>query len=190
MSANRITRREALAVGVASLVVTRAGAAPVPKADPSWVGRTVLPKKYEAEGRFLPPADFPVPPNPDGTPSELRLRLTAASYDVKAEQGTRVEVLEGDGTFLWVEKAEVVLLGDAVEHFTKAIKANEKDTFAIVSRGWAYHLLGKPKEAIKDFDEFLKDATARWDARALGRACEPRACSGRAGRVREGTRRP
>jgi hypothetical protein len=152
-----LTRREALAAGLGALAATGAGAAPVPKVDPnpSWVGKTVLPRRYATLGSFPAPPHLQVPPNPDGTPAEFGRVLDGASYEVKAEKGTRVEVFDGD-LACSVEKADVVQLADAVEFFTKALKANEKDTLALTSRGWAYHLLGKPEKAVADLDLFLK----------------------------------
>jgi tetratricopeptide (TPR) repeat protein len=153
----QFTRREALAVGLGALAAAKLGAAPVPKVDPnpSWVGKTVLPRKYSTRGLYPAPPHLEVPPNPDGTPAEFARVLDGASYEVKAEKGTRVEVFEGD-LACWIEKADVAQLADAVELFTKALKDNEKDTFALTSRGWAYHLLGKPDKAVADFDLFLK----------------------------------
>jgi len=128
----------------------------VPKGDnASWIGKTILPKKYAPMAKFIP-AGLELPPNPDGTPNEEIGWLDAASFEVKGEKGMRLEVLNADGDAGWVEKDNFVELSAAVEHFTTAIKENEKDTFAIISRGWAYHLLGKSEKAIADFDEFLK----------------------------------
>jgi len=146
----RVSRRAALATGastVASLLA--ASAAPVPKADDnkSWVGKTVLPKKPDPVGTALPGAK--------GRDEEVAFALHAASWEVKAEKDTRVEVIE-NGTACWMEKDKLVLLADAVEFYTKALKENEKDVYAYNFRGWAKYLIGKPEDAVKDFDEFLK----------------------------------
>lgn len=143
-----ISRREALAAGLTA-AAGLASAAPVPKGkDESWVGKTVLPKKPDPQGST--PAG-----TADDTPIELTRTLHAASWEVKAEKGTRVEVVE-DGAGWWVEKELLVPLADAVAHFTKAIEADPNDAYAYNFRGWAKYLLGKPDAAIKDFDEFLK----------------------------------
>lgn len=151
MNAKRITRREALAASAAAVLFANVGAnaAPVPKIDPKapWIGSTVLPKKYAARGQVI------VDP---ATNEEGSITLDGASFDVKGEKGTRVEVLRPEGGEVWLEKEDVVRLPDAIEFFTKALKENNKDTFALVSRGWAQHLLGKPEKAIEDFDAFLK----------------------------------
>jgi tetratricopeptide (TPR) repeat protein len=155
-----VSRRAALAAGVTAAATWLGGsasAAPVPKIDDnSWVGKTVLPKKPDPTVVYKdPPAALPRPGNPDGTPGEVPGTLSAASWEVKSEKGTRIEVIE-DGTAFWVEKQEVVRLADAVEFYTKAITADERDAYAYNFRGWARYLLGKPDDAVKDFDEFLK----------------------------------
>ncbi len=157
MSANRITRREALAAGVGAVVAGSVVAAPVPKTDPnpSWVGKTVMPKKYAARCKYVIN-----PPTNDGGPLEDWRLLHGASFDVKTEKGTRVEVTDSNGGLVWLEKADVLPLADVVEYFTKALKENGKDTFAVVSRGWAYHQLGKTAQALEDFDAFLKSTPA------------------------------
>lgn len=151
-----VSRRMAIAAGASAAVALIGGAAPaapVPKGEEnkSWVGKTVLPKKADPFGAY--PA--PVQPDPNGPTAELSRMLIGASWEVKAEKGTRVEVIE-NGTAYWVEKELLVPLADAVEFYTKAIKADEKDAYAYNFRGWANYLLGKPDEAIEDFDEFLK----------------------------------
>jgi tetratricopeptide (TPR) repeat protein len=160
-----VSRREALAVGAsvaAGLLGHSASAAPVPKVEEnkSWVGKTVLPKKPDPSAVYKnPPPTLPRPNNPDGTPGEVRASLQSASWEVKAEKGTRVEVIE-DGDAFWIEKQELVLLADAVEFYTEALNNDARDTYAFNFRGWAKYLLGKPDDAIKDFDDFLKLAPA------------------------------
>jgi tetratricopeptide (TPR) repeat protein len=138
------------AFAAVALLVGSASAAPVPKGagGKSWVGKTVLPKHH------LPVAHSPAA-FPDGTPHERGRILHAASWEVKAEKGARVEVVE-DGGPAWLEKDEVVLLADAVEFYSRQIKADPKADYPYNFRGWAEHLLGKNGEAVKDFDEFLK----------------------------------
>lgn len=145
-----VSRREALALAAATATAALAHAAPVPKGktdDGSWVGKTVLPKKPD------PVAYYPAPPD-SGDVTELACVLRGASWEVKAEKGTRVEVVE-DGLASWVEKELVVTLGEATDFFTRALRENDQDAYAYNFRGWARYLLGKPTDAIKDFDSFL-----------------------------------
>jgi tetratricopeptide (TPR) repeat protein len=55
-----------------------------------------------------------------------------------------------------VKKDDLVPLSEAVEFYTKALKSDERSGYEYNFRGWAKYLLGKPDEAVKDFDEFLK----------------------------------
>jgi tetratricopeptide (TPR) repeat protein len=145
----RISRREALAAGTLAAAGLVTSAAPVPKAgdDKSWVGKTVLPKKPDPVGSSSP--------IPDEEVEAVSRSLRAASWEVKAEKGARVLLLE-DGVESWVERDALVPLADAIEFFTKAIKENDQDAYAHNFRGWAKHLLGKSADAVKDFDEFLR----------------------------------
>lgn len=155
-----ISRREALAAGLTA-AAGLASAAPVPKGkDTSWVGKTVLPKK---------PSLVAATPalNAEGQPGESYRFLEGSSWEVKSEKGDKIEVIEGHAS--WVEKAAVVRLADAIEFYSNAIKENEKDAYSYNFRGWAKYLLGKPEEAIKDFDEFLKIVPAGDAAQAPDR---------------------
>jgi tetratricopeptide (TPR) repeat protein len=150
------SRRAAVAVAAfaaAALLVNSAAGAPVPKdaGGKSWAGKIVLPKKTAPVGAYKDPP----PGNSDRAPGEATRVLYNASWEVRSEKGTRVEVVEG-GVAFWMEKDSVVLLGDAVEFFTKALKDDPKDAYAYNFRGWARHLLGRNEEAVKDLDAFLK----------------------------------
>ncbi len=151
-----VSRRAALAAGVtATAGLLGASAAPVPKGDDkSWVGKTVLPKKPDPVGHNPPPPDAPLPPNENGTPAEYAHPLYGASWEVKAEKGSRVQVIEV-GVACWAEKELLVTLADATDFYTKAIAADATDAYAHNFRGWAKYLLGKRDDAVKDFDAFL-----------------------------------
>lgn len=154
MNTKRITRREALAVGVGAVALTRAVAAPVPKADPtgSWVGKTILVRKIDTVATAAAPPDPNTPP--DEGPSGYG--LGEASYTVKSEKNDRIEFLLGDGTPVQLARPEVVPLSESVEFFTTRSKQDADREFALTSRGWAYYQLGKLDKAIDDFDAFLK----------------------------------
>jgi tetratricopeptide (TPR) repeat protein len=154
-----VSRCEVLAVVVSAavgLLGTSARAAPGPNGDnnKSWVGKTVLPKKPNLSATYKNPPAVPGT-EPDQTPPEETRTLHGASWVVKSESGTRVEVIE-DGVACWVERDKVVPLAEAVAFFTKASKDDPKDPYPYNFRGWAHYLLGKPDDAIKDFDAFLE----------------------------------
>jgi tetratricopeptide (TPR) repeat protein len=169
----RVSRRAALAAGFSAAAGLAScsrkdddgtegdgggGGAPVPRGEDSksWVGKTVLPKLPDPVAKFAPPPELKILPNPDGTPHLLSRNLTEASWEVKAEKDDSVQVLASDGVAVWVDKELLVLLADAVAYYTKSIKTDEKDAYAYNFRGWAKYLLGKPADAIKDFDEMIK----------------------------------
>ena len=164
----RVSRRAAMAAGLSAAVGLAScskkvpeeedGFAPVPKGgdDKSWVGKTVLPKKPDPIAVLKDPPQGAVrPENPDGTLGEPTGVLRGASWEVKSEKGTRVEVIE-NGQACWVEVQELVPLSEAIDFYTKAIKADDLDAYSYNFRGWASYLLGKPADAIKDFDKFLE----------------------------------
>jgi tetratricopeptide (TPR) repeat protein len=166
----------AIAAFAAALLAGPASGAPVPKGaeSKSWVGKTVLPKKTSPQGVYKEqPVLLPRPVNnPDGTPGELTHVLYAASWEVKSEKGTRVEVVEG-GVAFWMQKDSLVPLGEAVAFYTTALKDDPADAYAYNFRGWARYLLGKNEEAVKDFDAFLQrsptdDAFAFQQKRQVG----------------------
>ena len=103
MHANRMTRRQALAVGLGSVIAGRLAAAQAPKAEPkqSWVGETILPRVREVVAHF---PDSNGLPNPDTASATLGRVLEGASYGVKAEMGSQVQVVEVDGYAGWVER--------------------------------------------------------------------------------------
>ena len=154
-----ISRRAALATGLTATAGLLGAAAPVPKGDnKSWVGKTVLPKKPDPFGVYGQQPPF-APDGPDGKPVEVGGILRGAAWEVKAEKGTRAEVVE-DGTAYWVEKDALVPLADAGAFYTKAITDDPNDAYAYNFRGWAKYLLGKPADAVTDFGEFLKRVPA------------------------------
>src|SRR5690348_16917721 len=109
----RVTRRAALVSSVtaaAGLFYSPSSAAPVPKGDgnKSWVGKTVLPKKPDRRADLA--NRDPEAVVPDGA----FLVVRGASWEVKAEKGTRVQVVE-NGILFWVEKDALVPLADATE---------------------------------------------------------------------------
>jgi tetratricopeptide (TPR) repeat protein len=139
-------------MGATAFLGHGAAAAPLLQGDEkkSWIGKTVMPKKYAATAEARP---IELVPKAGVQPYVRTLR--DASYSVKGERGTRVEIFDDEYSCM-IEKQDLVLLEDTVDFFTKSLKANDKDTFALTSRGWAYYLIGKPDKAVADFDVFLK----------------------------------
>jgi tetratricopeptide (TPR) repeat protein len=159
MNVNRITRRQALAAGLGTVIAGHVAAVAVQKSDEekSWIGRVVLPRRY-APTAWHRPANSPKVP--DGKPLELPVVLSSASHAIRGEEGSRVELFDGDNHFCWIAKDELLPLDEAEAFFSKALAAAERDFFALTSRGWAYYLSGKLDRAIADYDAHLKTAPA------------------------------
>ncbi len=152
----RVSRRAAMAAGLSAAAGLASCSRKAADDDGGgenrnkWaVGQIVLPKK---------PDPFAADPalGPEGEAGEAGRTVDGASWEVKAEKGTRVEVFDTNGSALWIQKDLLVPLADAVEFYTKEIKDDATDAYAYNSRGWAQYLLGKPDDALKDFSEFLK----------------------------------
>lgn len=146
----RISRRAALAAGAAGAAGLSASAAPVPKRDDKGlIGQTVLPKTPD-------PTAAPVVPPPNAQPGrEYLCVLGLSSWEVKGTKEHRSVVFESGRAFL-IETDKFVPLTEAVEFFTRELKARPDDAYSYNSRGWAHHLLGKPDAALADYDAFLK----------------------------------
>jgi tetratricopeptide (TPR) repeat protein len=116
-----------------------------------WVGKKVFPKSPDAKttvgGREVDP--FP----------ELPALVIAV-------QGDRLEVVSG-GRRSHVPKTDVVILEDAVAHFTALLRTNPTNTVALNLRGTAYQEKREFDPAIKDFCEAIRlqpnDSTAYYN---------------------------
>jgi tetratricopeptide (TPR) repeat protein len=96
-----------------------------------------------------PPGGLPPPPVPGR-------RLTDLTYTVREDKGTRVRVLDDDGTSVWLEREQFVPLAEAVEFFTAQIRANPSNAHAHNALGWSYHLLAKPDQAVAALTEGVR----------------------------------
>src|SRR5439155_22749138 len=74
-------------------------------------------------------------------------------YIVEQEQGDAIQ-LRHWGVRGWLPKADVVLLGEAVDYFTARIRRDGKDAYAM--RGWAHKEEGEFDQALADFDEAIR----------------------------------
>ena len=120
-----------------------------------WVGETVLIRKpdttgvqREADGSFTPVGN-----------------VRSIQYVVIRAEKDHVEVMQ-DGKRIWVAKADLVRLHDAVEHFTKELDADPNNDQWFAFRGWARFRLGQTAEALKDYAEAirLKPDSPNWYA--------------------------
>lgn len=164
-----LTRRQVLATGVASTVAlagcARPGgpepdhpaAASLELARPSWLGKTVLPRRQNTVGLVPPPLN-PANPGAAARPP-IAFNLGSASYTVKAERDGELQVCFERGGLAWVDRDDFVTSEEAESHFSTARIEPPGDPFAILSRGWAHYLNGRHELALIAFAVFLSQSS-------------------------------
>ena len=135
---------------VAFLAVT----APLAGQEKSWVGETVLHTKPAGQIRFGDRVGD----------KETQYPFSGIwPFTVRDEKDgwLRIHDRRHEG---WVDKADFVLVRDAIDYFSKRIDADAKDAFALQMRGATWLSKNEPDKAIRDFDACLalnpKDAGA------------------------------
>jgi tetratricopeptide (TPR) repeat protein len=81
--------------------------------------------------------------------------LTDLVYTVLREQDGWLYVRHR-GAEGWLAKEQVVLLDDAVDYFTQALRANSQDAFALAHRGRAWKEEGELEKALSDLNEAIR----------------------------------
>jgi tetratricopeptide (TPR) repeat protein len=129
----------------AGLVVAASILAPKLPARTDWIGEIVFITKssrpcgqVEADGSFTP----------TGT-------LRSIQYIVLKDEKGRVQVVN-DGKRVWVDKSDLVRIGDAVQHYTKMLDEEPNNSNWFAFRGWARFRSGKPDEALKDYADAIR----------------------------------
>jgi tetratricopeptide (TPR) repeat protein len=128
------------------LVLGSAAAGPCWAQGKTWVGKTILLKKYIIKIGHT---------GEDGKQVYVG-ELTKTDYRVLAEQDGWLKVNDGRGNDGWFDKVDAVHLDDAVAFFTDRIRQNARDSQAYSQRGRARELTGKLDTAITDFDEAIR----------------------------------
>ncbi|MFO0966829.1 MAG: tetratricopeptide repeat protein [Gemmataceae bacterium] len=126
-------------------------------AQTSWKGEDILIKREDVS--FLDEA------------TKKPKTVSSVSCRVLEEEGTRLRVstLDGNG---WIEKADAVLLKDAVPFFSKLIDAKPAEADFYNRRGVALKLQGDFDNAIKDFSEGIRlapNSSGSWGNRGAVR---------------------
>ncbi len=115
-------------------------------AQDDWTGRTVLLKgnKTVEIGQI------------DNNGRQVFLaELGQINYCVIKQQGGSIKVSE-NGLEGWFDKADAVVLEEAVDYFTGRILANANDTQAYVYRAVAWEMKGDFDLAIKDYNDAIR----------------------------------
>jgi tetratricopeptide (TPR) repeat protein len=81
--------------------------------------------------------------------------LTDMVYTVLREQDGWIYVRHR-GAEGWLAKEQAVLLDDAADYFTQAIRANSQDAFALAHRGRAWKEEGELEKALSDLNEAIR----------------------------------
>jgi tetratricopeptide (TPR) repeat protein len=112
----------------------------------SWVGKTILLKK----------SGIKIGRTDDNGRQVYLATLDAPNYKVRGDQGGWIKVATSHGIEGWFDKADAVLLEDAVAYFTAALQGNPNDAATLFRRGLAWRLKGELDIAIRDYDEVLR----------------------------------
>lgn len=119
--------------------------APALPARTDWVGDWVFIKDSGvAYGTIEPDGSF----KPVGT-------LKSLQYRVEKDVDDRIQVNQ-EGKPVWILKADMVRMKDAVDHYTKRLDAEPNEDKWFAFRGWARFRTGKPDEALKDYAEAIR----------------------------------
>jgi tetratricopeptide (TPR) repeat protein len=129
----------------AALAVAGSVLAPALPPRTGWVGETVLIKRpgtavanRETDGTF----------KPAGTVQSIQ-------YVVVRDDADHVQVMQ-EGKPLWILKADLVRLRDAVDYFTKQLDGDPNNDQWFAFRGWARFRQGDTAEALKDYAEAIR----------------------------------
>lgn len=121
------------------------GAPALPPGKDQWVGQTIMSRQSGTQhGRIEPDGTF----IPIGS-------LKHIEYKVVKDHKTYVEALE-DGRSIFLLKASVVRLSEALDHFTKMMDRDPETPYWYAYRGWAYHKLEQNERAIRDYSEAIR----------------------------------
>ena len=131
---------------VITLLVLLAAVGATTAQDKSWVGKTILVKKNGIK----------IGKTGDDGKQVYVATLTNIDYRVLGEQDGRIKVNDGRGEEGWFDKADAVLLEDAVGYFTDRIRQNANDSASYCLRAVAWRLKGELDIAINDFGEALR----------------------------------
>jgi tetratricopeptide (TPR) repeat protein len=131
--------------GIAAVFAVFASASVVLAEEKSWVGKTILVTKpglkighTDKAGKWIIDAE-----------------LRSIDFQVLAEQGEQIKVRDR-GVEGWFNKADTVLLEDAVAYFSASIRKNKKDDYSFFLRARAWSLKNEWRLALEDCDEAIR----------------------------------
>src|SRR5262249_42576950 len=144
----RLTRLTAVAVGGLILAAGLVLALPVGLAatEPSWEGKTVI--LTRAGVRLQAPEGQDIAPKTAGVAKDL-------TFQVKKEEKDRL-LLDSRRQHGWAARADVVPFDQAVEHFTRELARDPKNSHALTALGVAISSGKEADKAVSDFDRAIE----------------------------------
>jgi tetratricopeptide (TPR) repeat protein len=141
--------KSAIAGFASLLLVGSLLAFPAPRSenDRSWVGKTVIMKRYGVQ----------IMRTNDDHIDVVVGTLNRTDYVVVAERDDKIWVRQ-DGAEGWFLKQDATLPEEGIEFFTSELKKNANDTTLYAKRSKCYEQKGDTQAAIKDYDEALRIA--------------------------------
>jgi tetratricopeptide (TPR) repeat protein len=109
--------------------------------EESWVGQQVMARH--------PGVKFT---DRDSDGSERTVKMSDGVAKVLKEEKGRLR-LSSPGTEAWADKRDMVLMRDAVAHYTEYLRTNETNSWGWNARGIAWLRQGQPDKALQDFME-------------------------------------
>jgi tetratricopeptide (TPR) repeat protein len=138
------------AVAVAGLILAAGLGVSLPvgltAAEPSWEGKTVM--LTRAGVQLQAPEGQDIAPKTAGVAKDLTFR-------VKKEEKDRL-LLDSRRQHGWAAMADVVPFDQAVDHFTKELARDPKNSHALTARGVALSSDKDPDKAVADFDRAIE----------------------------------
>lgn len=138
---------------LATLTLAATLMAPALPKRTDWKGEYVMIKKSSVDFGTL---------DADGTFTATD-SLHSLQYIVTKEEKGYLQVNQ-EGKPVWVSKADMVLLKDAPDHYTKMLDGDPNNATWFAYRGWANHRLKMSDKALKDYSEAirLKPRVSAW----------------------------
>ena len=129
-------------------------------ADGDWTGKTVLLKKGGIKISGTAAKDKQV----------VVASLQDLEYRVLQDEGGQLKVKQ-DGVEGWFDKADAVVMEEAIDFFTGRIQANSNDARSYCCRGAAWQYMGQLDNALKDYSEAIRinpNEATWWSNRGVG----------------------
>jgi tetratricopeptide (TPR) repeat protein len=123
----------------------------------SWVGKTIIPKKAPIKFGYTD----------DQGRQIYHGELELLDYKVLADEDGWIKIQQYDKAG-WFDKADAVLVEDAVAYFSRVLQDDPEDEDALARRATAWQLKGELETALKDWSALIQldpESSAYWQNR-------------------------